>query len=169
MQDERIMQYFRASPDRHKAVFGGLAPDGQVNCYWGSPELLSNPALERCKADGNVECKLLADKHYYYYNMGFSPQSMAFYLSPQTPKREMSTRKANVSSADGLNADVIWYLIGSFASGMAQGYAESSARAATTGYIEVPSRSARQPQPQLRCTPMPMSLTMAGIPAYQCR
>lgn len=154
MNDDRIMDMYRSAktpPDWHsrKSLVGGIDTEtGQVRCYWGETDWLSDIIILRgpgpaCFDDYTVS----RTKDCTYLMQGddviFKPRSVA----QQELKQAM---------------DVVWFLTGALAVGAAQGYAISHTSAQRTTYNQ-----AAPPKP-LDCRPTGVK-GIGGAPVYRCK
>ena len=163
--DHDVMAQFHAHPSRGKTLVGGLAADGKtVNCYWGDEHaafVYFSTAWEACRRDGNIECKYLANSD----QIVFIGHERSF----AKPTYATSTTEPTAASGGG---EVVWYLLGKFAEGLAMGYAQSQTQrtvyAAPSYEFDAPSYSRTRPT-AFTCSPQALSLTLSGAPEYVCR
>ena len=151
---------------RGKTLVGGLSADGRtVRCYWGDEHnafVYFSTAWKACQRDENIECKYLANSE----RIVFAGHEKSF----AKPTYAATTTGTTEDSGTG---EVIWYLLGKFAEGLAMG--DAQAQTHRTVYA-VPSYEFNRPSyPRTRqttafkCSPQALSLTLSGAPEYVCR
>ena len=85
------------------------------------------------------------------------------------------TYAASITGATGASGggEVIWYLLGKFAEGLAMGYAQAqtqrTAYAAPSYEFNAPSYPTTPQTTAFKCSPQALSLTLSGAPEYVCR
>jgi hypothetical protein len=166
LADHDVMAQFHAHPSRGKTLVGGLAADGKtVSCYWSDEHaafVYFSTAWTACQRDGNIECKYLANGE----RIVFAGHEESF----AKPTYAASAPGTTGGSGGG---EVIWYLLGKFAEGLAMGYMQAQTQrtvyAAPSYEFSAPSYSATPRATTFKCSPQALSLTLSGAPEYVCR
>jgi hypothetical protein len=147
MQDSYMANKYLSANYQYKQMIAGVDKSGKISCYVGEQDnihVTRSDGWNQCKRDGNTKCGIVAINNVNYYG---------------PPPTQTSDR----SSSPSQNYDVFWYLLGSFAQGLAEGYASQST------YSE-PARQ-RDPDPPpphiYNCTSVGLTGGMSN--SYTCR
>lgn len=163
--DRAFMPKYLSSGDPNRVMVAGIGAGGEVQCFWSQGDktlsiTTTSAAWETCRAQA-ADCTIMASGDRVLFN------DRAYDLRVRQP-------------GPGLGADgagqVVWYLLGQFAQGMALGFgAQIGAHlvgaafspAAPRGLPESPPVEASHPLSQSMCTPT--GATIGGFPSYVCR
>lgn len=168
LADRAFMPKYLSSTDPNRVMVAGMGAGGEVQCFWSQGDktlsiTTTSTAWEACRAQAS-DCTIMASGDRVLFN------DRPYDLRTRPP-------------GPGIGADpvgqVVWYLLGQFAQGLAMGVGAGIGAHLVGAVLAIPAagppgraesaprEASYSPKPTTMCNPT--GATIGGFPSYVCR